>query len=95
MNYVCIIGGIALVVWNIVTFCLYYADKSKAEKGKWRIKEKTLILVAFFMGAPGALLGMYLLRHKTKHMSFKVLVPIAFVLNILVIIAAIYFFVIA
>ena len=91
MNYVWIIAGGVFVLWNIITFCLYSADKRKAEKNQWRIKEKTLILVAFLMGGLGALLGMYLLRHKTKHLSFKVLVPLGFVLNLLIIGAVVFF----
>ncbi|MCL2360765.1 MAG: DUF1294 domain-containing protein [Defluviitaleaceae bacterium] len=94
MNYLCIIAGGVLILWNIITFSMYYADKRKAEKNKWRIKERTLILIAFLMGGIGALLGMYLLRHKTQHTSFKLLVPIGLVLNLLVIAGAVYFFII-
>jgi len=94
MDYVCIIAAGALVLWNIVTFFLYYSDKRKAEKKQWRIKERTLILVAFLMGGLGALLGMYLLRHKTQHTSFKVLVPIGLVINLAVVGVLVYFFII-
>jgi len=74
--------AIALLVWNIVTLTLYGLDKSKAKKGKWRISESTLIACAFMMGAIGALAGMSVFRHKTKNIKFKVLVPMALIVNI-------------
>ena len=73
---------LALTVWNIVTFALYGADKSKAKKKKRRISETNLILCAFLMGGLGALLGMLVFRHKTKHLKFKLLIPFAFIVNI-------------
>jgi len=91
MIYVVVAVAIAIVVWNIVTFSLYAIDKKRAKNNQWRIKESTLIAVAFLMGGPGAMLGMNVLRHKTHHMSFKVLVPIATVLNIAIIIAVLFF----
>ena len=65
---------------NLTAFILYGADKKKAEKHKWRIPEATLILFAGIGGAVGALLGMYLFRHKTKHIKFLVTVPLFTVL---------------
>jgi uncharacterized membrane protein YsdA (DUF1294 family) len=50
-------------------------DKWKARRGAWRIKESTLLLVAALGGSPGALLGMHLFRHKTKHWYFRYGLP--------------------
>jgi len=80
-----IVFTIVIAAWNIVTFALYGADKQKARKNKRRISEATLILCAFIMGGAGALLGMSVFRHKTKHLKFKLLVPIAFILNIVIV----------
>lgn len=66
---------------SLVAFIFYGADKNKAKKGKWRISEKTLLLLAFFFGAPGALFGMKFFRHKTKHRQFTIPVPIFLVLQ--------------
>ena len=88
MDIILLVLIAALIVWNIVTFMMYSIDKRRASKGKWRIKESTLILVAFIMGGIGAFLGMTMLRHKTKHLKFRVLLPVALVFNILVIVAA-------
>ena len=70
------------VAWNIFTFVLYAIDKQRARTNKWRISEATLIACAFFTGGVGALLGMHIFRHKTQHIKFKVLVPIAIVVNV-------------
>ena len=82
------------LVMSIVTFGLYASDKKRAGSGAWRIKESTLFICGFLMGGVGAALAMKFLRHKTKHMSFKVLVPLAILLNLAVIGAVVYFFVI-
>ena len=71
-----------LVAVNLVSFSLYGLDKLKAKKGLWRIKESTLLLVALLGGSLGALLGMEIFRHKTKHWQFKILVPVFLVLHI-------------
>jgi predicted MPP superfamily phosphohydrolase len=71
-----------LIIWNLITFLLMKIDKVKAIKNKYRISEKTLFLSAFLLGGLGILCGMYVLRHKTKHTKFKVLVPLVVVVNI-------------
>ncbi len=51
-------------------------DKFKAQKGMWRIKEKTLFIIAMVGGSIGSILGMYTFRHKTQHDSFVYGMPI-------------------
>lgn len=51
-------------------------DKHKAKNNLWRIPERVLLLVAFLGGSLGSLLGMYAVRHKTKHLKFKLLIPL-------------------
>ena len=65
-----------LIVVNIVTFVVYGIDKWKAMKGRWRISEFTLLLLAVIGGSIGALLGMRVWHHKTKHLKFKYGVPL-------------------
>ncbi|MBS2969958.1 DUF1294 domain-containing protein [Metabacillus sp. KIGAM252] len=68
-----------LIVYAILTaagYLLMAADKRKAQKSQWRISEKTLWLVSLAGGAWGSLLGMYHIRHKTKHASFKYGMPL-------------------
>jgi len=77
-------------LWNIITFALYALDKSRAKRKKWRISEASLITCAFLMGSLGAVIGMSILRHKTQHIKFKLLVPIAVVLNIAMVVAVLF-----
>lgn len=63
---VLIIYGSYLVLLSLITFIAYHADKKKAEKGKWRTREKTLLLLSFFGGAFGGYPAMLIFRHKTK-----------------------------
>ena len=60
-------AAVILVVWNAVVFAMYGLDKRKARGGGRRVSEKTLLMAAAFLGGPGALLGMSVFRHKTKH----------------------------
>jgi uncharacterized membrane protein YsdA (DUF1294 family) len=78
-------------IMTVVTFILYGADKSKAKKGKWRIPEKTLLLFAACFGGLGAFLGMKIFRHKTKHTSFKILVPVFMIIQFILIAVGAYF----
>ena len=57
-------------VMSVVTLILYGADKAKAKKHAWRIKEAVLLLFGLFGGALGGLIGMEIFRHKTKHWYF-------------------------
>ena len=63
---VLIIYGSYLVLLSFITFIAYHIDKKKAEKGKWRTKEKTLLLLSFLGGAYGGFPAMIIFRHKTK-----------------------------
>lgn len=85
-----IIAGILLVA-NLVSFCLMGYDKHCARKGKWRVKEATLFIACACFGGIGGVLGMNILRHKTKHWYFKLFFPLMMIVQIvLVILAAIY-----
>ncbi len=70
-----------LIAVNLVSFALYGLDKVKAKRGLWRIRESTLLLVAALGGSLGALMGMELFRHKTKHWKFKILIPLFLLLH--------------
>ena len=64
-----------LLMINIFTMYTFFLDKSKAKNKKWRIKESTLFLLSIIGGSLGAILGMKLFRHKTKHWYFKYGIP--------------------
>ena len=77
----CVVGGY-LVVINLLTFIVYGIDKLKAKKGKWRIPESTLLLLALMGGSVGAWMGIKVWHHKTLHKKFKYGVPFIFILQI-------------
>ena len=60
---------------NAVSFVAYGIDKLKAKKGKWRIPEATLLLMAVAGGSIGAWMGMKVWHHKTLHKKFRYGVP--------------------
>ena len=61
----CIIGV------NVITFVVYGIDKLKAKKGKCRVSETTLLLLAIVGGSVGAWCGVKVWHHKTMHAKFK------------------------
>ena len=71
-----------LLAINIVSFFLYGIDKYKAKKGRWRISEATLLMMAVIGGSIGAWAGMRLWHHKTMHKKFKYGIPIIIILQI-------------
>ena len=74
--------GIYLFIINAIGFILMLADKIKARKNLWRIPEKVLFLSAILGGSIGSLLGMYVFRHKTKHFSFILGMPLILAIQI-------------
>ena len=61
---------------NLLTFFIYGIDKWKAKRDKWRVPEATLLMLAALGGSVGALLGMSVFHHKTKHKKFLIGVPL-------------------
>ena len=75
-----------LLIINAAAFLLMLADKHKARKKLRRIPEATLLSTAAIGGSIGALMGMYLVRHKTKHLKFTVGIPVILALQIILLI---------
>lgn len=71
-----------LLIINALGFALMLVDKYKARKNLWRIPESTLMLIAVLGGSVGSLLGMYTVRHKTKHRKFTVGIPLILAVQI-------------
>lgn len=63
---------IVLATMSVLALVFYGADKLRAKRNRWRIPEAVLLGLGFFGGAVGALLGMKLWHHKTKHWYFWV-----------------------
>ena len=86
-NTILIIAAIVLVVMNIAAYVLMGVDKKRAKAGAWRIPEKTLFLVTGLFGGLGGTLGMFLLRHKTKHWYFRFGFPAMLVAQVVLLVA--------
>lgn len=76
---------IYILIINLFAIFLMKYDKVKAINNQYRISEKTLFLIALILGGAGIYIGMYLFRHKTKHVKFTVGIPLIIILNILTI----------
>lgn len=72
-----------LIIINAAALLLMLIDKQKAKHGKWRISEKTLIGAALLGGSIGAILGMNIFRHKTKHPKFSIGLPLILAVQIM------------
>ena len=86
-----ILIGTVLVI-NLIGYLSMWSDKRRAIKGKYRIPEKTLFMIAIFGGSIGSILGMKHFRHKTKHWYFKYGMPAILIIQILLIGGLIYYF---
>ena len=76
---------IYLVIINFVTFAAFALDKIAAIERKSRIRIVTLLGLSFVGGSIGALIAIYLLRHKTKKDYFTVGVPLTLIMQMVVI----------
>lgn len=71
------------ILWNGMVFSRMGLDKRYAQRGERRIPERRFFLWGLCFGAAGGLLGMYVFRHKTRHVSFVAGMPVLLLFNIL------------
>lgn len=76
-----------LLIVNALGMLFMLIDKQKARRGAWRIPEATLLTLAALGGSAGCIAGMYLFRHKTKHLKFTVGLPLLLIFNFAVLAA--------
>ncbi|MEG1741571.1 MAG: DUF1294 domain-containing protein [Acetivibrio sp.] len=74
---------IYLCLINLAGFISMGMDKQKAKKHVYRISEKTLFLYAVLGGSLGSILGMQVFRHKTKHKTFLIGMPLILAVQVL------------
>ena len=72
MKTAVITAGLLCLGMSLVLLVTMGLDKRFAKTEHRRVPEKRLFLLAFLLGAPGGLLGMYAFRHKTRHWYFVV-----------------------
>jgi uncharacterized membrane protein YsdA (DUF1294 family) len=71
-----------LMLVNLAGFSIMGIDKKKAKKNEYRIPEKTLFMWAIVGGSIGSIIGMYFFRHKTRHLSFQIGMPLILLVQI-------------
>ena len=81
-----------LLIINALGLLFMLIDKQKAKRNAWRIPEATLLTIAALGGSIGCIAGMYLFRHKTKHLKFTVSLPLLLILNFVVLAGIKYLF---
>jgi uncharacterized membrane protein YsdA (DUF1294 family) len=81
---------IVVVVMSLVCFLAYGFDKRRAVNGGRRVSERTLHLMAFLGGWPGALMGQRQFRHKTQKLTFRIVFWIVVVLHVSIVGAVTY-----
>lgn len=73
-----------LLTVNVVAFVAYGVDKYKARHAKWRTPERLLLGLAIVGGSVGALAGMRVWHHKTRHLKFRYGVPVILAVQVVV-----------
>ena len=74
-----------IIILSLLTFFLFGEDKRRARKKKRRIPEKTLFVLAAIGGSVGAIAGMWVFHHKTRHRSFLCGMPAVLAAQLLVV----------
>ncbi|MDT8859441.1 DUF1294 domain-containing protein [Alkalihalobacillus sp. MEB130] len=74
------------IVVNFLAFVIMGLDKSKAKKRERRVPEKTLWSIALLGGSVGTYIGMKQFRHKTKHKTFMIGIPLIIFSQIIVLV---------
>ena len=80
------VAGLYLAV-SILSFVVYAVDKSAAGTGRRRVPERTLLLLGFAGGWPGAIVAQQMLRHKTQKASFRRAFWVSVLANVAVFVA--------
>lgn len=73
---------IYLFTVNVLTFIVFGVDKWKAVHEKWRIRVSTLLGLSAIGGAAGGWTAMYVFRHKTQKVLFKIGVPAMLIVQV-------------
>ncbi|MBE6593565.1 MAG: DUF1294 domain-containing protein [Ruminococcaceae bacterium] len=84
--YLAVISVISIIV------CIY--DKIAAKHNpKHRTREATLLLLSALGGSVAMFITMQIIRHKTKHVKFMLGIPLIIIVQVALVAAVLYFFV--
>lgn len=76
---------------SLISVIVCVADKARAKKGRWRIKESTLFLLSALGGSAAMYITMRLIRHKTLHKRFMIGIPLIIIAQTALLIIAVRF----
>jgi uncharacterized membrane protein YsdA (DUF1294 family) len=91
LPWLILFGYIAVISLISIIVCIYDKKISKKNDVKLRIPEKSLFIWSAVGGSLAMYVTMKIIRHKTKHVSFMVGIPVIFVLQVALIVALAYF----
>jgi uncharacterized membrane protein YsdA (DUF1294 family) len=91
LPWLILFGYIAVISLISIIVCIYDKKISKRNNVKLRIPEKSLFIWSAVGGSLAMYITMKIIRHKTKHVSFMVGIPVIFVLQVALIVALAYF----
>jgi len=74
-----------IAVMSLIAFGAFGLDKYKAKANRWRIRERTLFILAILGGGIGAFLGMKIFHHKTLHKQFVIGIPAIMIIQLILI----------
>lgn len=74
-------AAVYLLLVNLFAAVVTLVDKRKSIKGKWRVSEKNLFIIALLGGSVGMYITMRIIRHKTRHNRFMIGLPAIFILQ--------------
>ena len=74
-------SALLFLTLNLLVFSIYFMDKQAARHGRWRISERTLLILALIGGSLGALAAQQLLRHKTRKEPFRSILTAILILH--------------
>ncbi len=57
-------------------------DKKRSQKGQWRVPEIRFWTIGILGGGIGLYMGMKKYRHKTKHKTFTIGMPLVIFINV-------------
>lgn len=80
-----------LTVISLISVIVCVSDKSRAKKGKWRIKESTLFLLSALGGSAAMYITMRVIHHKTLHKRFMIGIPLIIIIQATLLISVRYF----
>jgi len=84
MSSLQIVLCVVYLLMNMISYQVMAADKVRAKKHKQRVPERTLFTLAALGGGLGSMLAMQRKRHKTKHLSFRIGMPLLLFVNLMV-----------